>query len=396
MSGFDHQRARRLLRRRDRDAAPFFAGRRDEIRRFDDALEELEDRDEYDERAAFRVYQGAPGCGKTSLVSHLRKTRSHEVGLFVDIQREDLASVSALTERVRRAVEDADSAGNKLMTRFAQALASYLKVDGSGTELRNILADRTARKTKVVLHMDEAQVVEPSEQPGLLVLHTRGLGAPCVCVLTGLSHTSQKLGSIEGLSRLAGDAIVNMGAMSDDECVESTLMMLGELGIGGEPEADQAATVAAALSQGWPQHLHGAQTALCRELVRTNGVLREVDADRVRQESEERRHDYYIARLSHSVLALHPPFTAGIIDKVNQQPLKSIVELNALCDEEMTRAGLADDPYLAEVQSGGFAKALIEKGVVAITPNGGCEVAIPSMAVWAAARIDDPQAAARP
>ncbi len=40
---FDHELARKLLRRGDRDSAPFFAGRQEEIRRFDDALDELDD-----------------------------------------------------------------------------------------------------------------------------------------------------------------------------------------------------------------------------------------------------------------------------------------------------------------------------------------------------------------
>ena len=69
---FDAPRAHQLLRQRDRDDAPFFAGRRAEIQRFDDALAEVGGRREHDNAATFLVYQGAPGCGKTSLMHHLR------------------------------------------------------------------------------------------------------------------------------------------------------------------------------------------------------------------------------------------------------------------------------------------------------------------------------------
>ena len=93
--GFNPELARRLLREVDRDTAAFFAGRREEIQRFDDTLAALEDRYERNRRALFLVYQGAPGCGKTSLVSHLRETRPEEVGLLVDVQPAHLASIPA-------------------------------------------------------------------------------------------------------------------------------------------------------------------------------------------------------------------------------------------------------------------------------------------------------------
>ena len=73
--GFDSELARALLEEVDRDTAAFFAGRRAEIQRFDEALRTVEHRFEGNERALFLVYQGAPGCGKTSLVSHLRNAR---------------------------------------------------------------------------------------------------------------------------------------------------------------------------------------------------------------------------------------------------------------------------------------------------------------------------------
>ncbi|MDE0189930.1 MAG: hypothetical protein OXQ90_01110 [Gammaproteobacteria bacterium] len=58
-----------------------------------------------------------------------------------------------------------------------------------------------------------------------------------------------------------------MGAMSGDECVESTSMMLDELG--GVGDRTKAARMVAALSHGWPQRLDCAQTALSPESLRT-------------------------------------------------------------------------------------------------------------------------------
>ena len=382
--GFNPELARRLLREVDRDTAAFFAGRREEIQRFDDTLAALEDRYERNRRALFLVYQGAPGCGKTSLVSHLRETRPEEVGLLVDVQPAHLASIPALTERVRQVAEEVAPAASRVTGRFAQALASSLRMDGSGAELRNLMADRTARRNKVVLHLDEAQVVDASARAGLLMLHTQGLGAPCICVLTGLSHTAERLGAIDGLSRLGENAIFNMGAMAAEECAESTSMMLAALGVdGGQAEKDRAARLAAELSYGWPQHLHIAQTALCGELLRTNGALRGIDADRVRAESDERRHQYYARRLSGSVLGDWPDLTAAVVARVSEERPATPPAIAELCWNEQLRQGLDSNPRFKPTPEE-FAAALLERGVLSFTPEGHYDVAIPSMVRWLA------------
>ena len=388
MMAFDGELARKILRRGDRDSAPFFAGREFEIGRFDDALAELDDFDQFSTQAVFRIYQGAPGCGKTSLIRHLRKIRSTDIGLFVDIQLEELRSISALSERVRRVAEDQAPARIKAGAKFLQALASSLRMEGSGTELRNIMTDRTAKRTKIVLHMDEAQVVEPSAQPGLLMLHTRGLGVPCACVLTGLSNTADRLSNIDGLSRLSTDVVVNMGAMSLEECAESARMMLDECGvIGCDADKERAAMSVAELSHGWPQHLHGAQTALCGELLRTDGSLDAVDWERVRSESDRSRHEYYHRRLFNTVLDMVPEATAQIVAKVRQQHPRRLFDLEGLCEAEMARMGLDKEPMFRATPEK-FATALVERGVLAIAPAGWYDVAIPSMGEWIGTGFD--------
>lgn len=382
--GFDSELARALLEEVDRDRTAFFAGRGAEVGRFDSALRTVERRFETNRRALFLVYQGAPGCGKTSLVSHLRETRSDEIGLLVEIQPADLASIPALTERVRRAAEEAAPAGSRMAARFAQALASYMRVDGSGAELRNLMADRTTKRSKVVLHLDEAQVVDEDAGAGLLMLHTRGLGAPCVCVLSGLSHTAQRLAGIDGISRLGENAIFNMGAMAPEECAESASKMLAALRAEGDgSEQDGAARLVAELSYGWPQHLHIARTALCRELLRTNGAVRAVDAEEVRAESDQRRHEYYAKRLSSSALGLRPSLTAEVVAKVTAEPPGDRLALTKLCRRELERQGLDDDPDF-EPTPREFAAALLERGVLSLTPDDRYDVAIPSMARWLA------------
>ena len=372
---FNVELAQELLQRRDRDTAPFFAGRHDEIRQFDEALRESE---HGGEQAVFRIYQGPPGCGKTSLVDRLRRIRSQGV-VFVDIRKPHLVSEDALVERVRDAVADAGSVGTRIAATMLRAIGSRLRVQPVGEALGEAIVDKTVGKTRVVLHMDEAQLIDDNEQPGLVRLHVYGLGVPAVCLFTGLSHTADRIGGIEGLSRLASNAVVNMGAMSEEECAESTSMMLDELGVVGMQS--EAAQMVAALAHGWPQHLHGAQTALCRGLLRTQGVLKDVDATEVRSESDRRRHEYYDRRLSGSVLGEWPKLTAGVVARVREERPATPPALTKLCRNEIERQGLDNDPDF-EATPKEFSTTLVERGVLSFTSDRRYDVAIPSMGQW--------------
>ena len=375
---FDADQALRLTRRRDRDTARFFAGRLAEIQRFDDALADLADRDEYDKAAEFIVYRGAPGCGKTSLVNHLKHERAEEA-LFVDIDLEHLASVDRLIGRVLQQASEAGSLGSKIGAKVEGALGTRLRLRNAAEDASDFVATRVAKGTKVVLHLDEAQEISRSERPGLLKLHTTGLVVPSVFVMTGLDHTVHSLGSLGGISRLSSNAVVKMGAMAEDECVESTLMMLDELDVpGAHCQKSETAGMIAALSFGWPHHLCGAQRALCGELLRTNGALEEVDAGRIGRASQRNRYDYYLGRLDHPILSKHRPVSLAVITKVAERRPESIGELGRLCREQMISAGWPD---LADPEQ--FAYALVEKGAVSTGPDGECEIPIPSMSDWA-------------
>ena len=377
---FNRELADELVEDRDRDTARFFAGRDDEIRRFDAAVREAN----RSKQTVFRIYQGAPGCGKTSLASHLREIRSDRM-LFVDINPNHLRSAEALMERVRAAaIKEGPSTGNAA-AKIADMMGTRLRIKSTAEDFRDYIAQRSIKGAGVVLHLDEAHSVGTSEGEELRNLHTTGLGLPGVLVLTGLGHTMERMTTIEGLSWLSCNAVVNMGKMAEDDCAESTRKMLEKLGVvGDDTEREGAAEMVAALSYGWPQHLNCAQVALCSELRRTLGILRDIDVDRVAHASDQLRYDYYLDRLAHPVFSLDPSVTKRIIVEVDRRPIQTIPQLNALCDEEVARAGLADDPFFLEIPAGGFARTLVEKGVVTITPQRGCEVAIPSMVDWAA------------
>ena len=155
-----------LLKEDDRDRARFFAGRDEAIRQFDDAIDAAGEK----EQAVFRVFQGAPGCGKTSLARHLRETRGDEV-LFVGVLLKHLASDDALAERVRHAAAEAGSAGARVAALALKTIGSRLRMQPAGDAVGDALVDKALEKNKIVLHMDEAQTVDETARQTLVGLH---------------------------------------------------------------------------------------------------------------------------------------------------------------------------------------------------------------------------------
>ena len=372
---FDSDFAKEIINQGDRDVAPFFAGREEEIARFDSAL-----RESFGKRqAVFRIFQGAPGCGKTSLAAHLRANRTTDV-LFVSVGKDDLKSKDALLDRVRDAVEGERSRAGKVARAAAQSVASWLKLKPLGDTAAYLMADMTAPKPTLVLHMDEAQLLD-QEQDALVHLHAHGLDLPTVCLFTGLSHTESRIRSLEGLSRLAKNATTNMGRMADTECAESTALMLDKLGVeGAEAERQEAMEAVVEEAHGWPQHLFCAQQALCRELVRTNGDLRRVALVAVRAESQADRHAYYQGRLE-GELARWPRLAAAVAAQVMREEVDTEPDLTKLCRREVKRLKLDEDRDFG-VEPADFVRQMVEKGVLSPTVERRYVVPIPSMLTW--------------
>ena len=172
--------------------------------------------------------------------------------LFVALDNEDLASRAALATRIKEEADDSVRTAAATLRGVAEAFRAT-----SVSERIDKRANAINRQGKtLVLHLDEAQTVSNLEADVLRGLHRRGLGMPCVCLFTGLSHTADRIRGLDGLSRLARNATVNMGPMADVECEASTAMMLAKLGVeAAEAERRQTIGVVVEESHRWPQHL---------------------------------------------------------------------------------------------------------------------------------------------
>ena len=275
---FDRDLAVQVAKSRDRDTAPFFAGRRAEIEAFDDAVDEA---GRYTQ-ATFRIYEGAPGCGKTALAAHLAETRADKL-VFVKVDPEDLADSKTLSERIRTAAIEHGHIVARAGTKIVELASSHLRNERLADLTRDAVAKMSARGTRLVLHLDEAQAMVPESANMIRKLHTTGIGVPCVVIMTGAAQTEVRVGAIPGMSRLGSNPVVKMGAMSLAECADSTIQMLDTLNVADYSDVtaagrDSLAKLTAELSHEWPQHLHCAQVSLCEELLRVDGVAGNVDS----------------------------------------------------------------------------------------------------------------------
>ncbi|MCY4040227.1 MAG: ATP-binding protein [Gammaproteobacteria bacterium] len=368
----------------DRDVAPFFAGRHAEIESFQNALAAAREKPQ----AVFRIYQGAPGCGKTSLANHFATELAKDTAenaIFVRFSESDDFSKEGLAVAIRDALVTANKPAEiaKEVTEFALSLMGRSRV---ADMLKKERVRRMPRSIEIVIHIDEAHSMGDQFNDFIKVLHAHGVGCPCVAVFTGLGQTAGRIREIKGMSRLSEEAVVNMGAMEREECIESTLNMLGRVGAAGDHE--DAASRIATLAFGWPRHLNRAQKALRDELLRdsVDGDLSQADFARITQQSEQSRTNYYLSRIEDSLLAQDEEMTIRMINALREiGSVQKIRELGSVCKRVIERHGMSGDFPFDPQQGLPFAERLVESGVVVKT-NSGFEIAIPSMADWAQAQ----------
>ncbi len=371
----------------DLDIAQFFAGRHTEIKAFKEALKRASQKTQ----AVFSIYQGPPGCGKTSLAMQVEKIMRKERVLFVRPTEADMQSIESLILAAANQTLDEDFrvCVAKAIERFGDIAGAtpIINVQAFAALAGEALQAWSKKDTQLVIHIDEAHARIEQYGKTLLALHTEGLsrGAvaiPCVVLFTGLPHTTSRIDAVEGLSRMSEEAPFNMGEMSHDEGVESTMNMLDTIGAVGNHE--KAAGRIATLSFGWPRHLNRAQKALRDELIReeVDGDLGRADFSNIEQKSDESRSRYYDTRLNDPLLAQDKLLSIHMLDSIrDSDSIRTMRELAGVCKRVIECDGMTGDFPFDPRQGWDFAETFIQKGIVAETDRG-FEIAIASMGDW--------------
>lgn len=306
----------------DRESTPFFAGRDREIA----AIDALCVRALTHARAgagmqgATQLIQGAPGAGKTALLSEMARRwalgetlRNAAAPVAVQVYVGELANEAVVAARIAEAVNpEAGEAWRMTETRDMSGRAGLPGiVSASGArrtttappvpsfhELRRRFPPSSWTRA-VCLTVDEVQNVEPAARSVLDMLHQGMPGLPVVPVLAGLGNSQDVIATREvGLSRLGIDAIHNLGALAPEEAGEAVEAMLERCHVDRNGAGEDWPRLLAERSDCWPQHLHNGMRALAGELVRTEGQLADVRARTVLERETEYRERAYRARVS--------------------------------------------------------------------------------------------------
>ena len=387
---FDAAQATAFVEAGDRDVALYFSGRDREIRAFHDCLERVRvgAKVGLPPRSMIRIYQGAPGCGKTSLINQLVFTNTSV--LFF---RMTAYSFNNAERFVEKAIAEIQRAIHRQAIGLDQTkLDALAKVRlNEASDVLSRLFVGSTHVPPIVICVDEAQIFEMKHGRCLSDICSGGTGLPVMVLLAGLTHTQAAVTSIPGFSDLPRDSVINMGDLSDEECKESTLMLLTDIDAHGDSgEIESVAERSGSLAYGWPQHLNCAQTALCNELLRAGGELRKIDFPRVVEETTTMREEYYADRIWGTMLLHEFRLTAAVALTLSKMPKVDFSQLEDLCAKCLATPDLVARRHV-NYGPGTIAQELIRRGVIALNDEGSYEPSIPSMVTWLRERTELPK-----
>ena len=317
----DLEALRDFAARGDRDDTPFFAGRSEQIAAIDDlcarALARAKDGDAL--KGATQLFQGAPGAGKTALLSEMRRRwagragrRGYTCPIPVRIRFHELADEAIVTGRIAEAVDP--TAERDYRRTSIRSISGQAGIPGMGSgrgtyrtgvappvpsfhELSRRFPQHSWSRP-VCLMVDEIQNADRSALAVLDTMHEAELGLPIVPVLAGLGNSYDVLSVDVGLSRFEIDSVHSLGALAPEEARQAVEAMLSECRVDRTGAEKDWPALLSERSDGWPQHLHNGMRALAGELVRVEGKLADIDAAVVLERESKYRQRAYIARIS--------------------------------------------------------------------------------------------------
>lgn len=288
------------------------------------------------------VIQGAPGAGKSSVLSYLTRFNTHrpETGPKVlhisSVELEEnfsdvLLAIGALGRTRKSRLKEIALEGARGLGGLALLDVAGL-IDFNIQNVKNVFRECAIQnigslhkafpvkdwKTPVIVAVDEAQNLPSglgtSQANFLRALHEAVTKLPLTLVLAGLGDTRERIRSM-GLTQgvqarsLGGFTRAETDLLTDRWCAHFGITIGGQ-----RPRIDHLM----AKADGWPRHVHWAQQALAEALLAT-GV--EGAADRiadwcaVHARSDRLRQGYYSTQYSDG-MNFSPQFTAQVLHDV--------------------------------------------------------------------------------
>ena len=317
---------------KDRGSARFFSGRVQEIEDVELSIKGVMKRhlqgDPLPASDETWLFQGAPGAGKSALLSRLAErwdarqdedapisltiradlviNQSNLVAIIADaiaIANNDVEASNTLRQIVEIDRSSSTGIGGEFDIEASTQINEGNSVASNPQELNweslKNLFPKQNWKRPVILMLDEVQSLSRWSGPSEISnLHQGIHGLPIIPVFAGLSDSFDVL-RMHDISRMSRRRRVTLGALEQTEAKKVVTMMLDAFCIEGSNHNDWARRIAME-SCGWPQHLHVGLQALAKFVISNNGMLGSPESDFANSVSglfAKYRKEYYRDRL---------------------------------------------------------------------------------------------------
>ena len=388
----------------DRVSPPVFVGRREEIGIVEKNCRAVVDLSKEGKKTAgaLVVFRGAPGAGKTALLSHLEETRdgNPERPYALELNLEDLENTAALAGKI---IQELAPAAEKM---FRTRIVNNISVSGgiagvitaAGEAVEELAAPKISFATlpklfppetwkrPLCLLVDEIQKVTKRHENCLQLLHLGIHGLPIVTVAAGLADSVEKLN--EAMSpRLSRGNIRTLGALVPDEVRSCVKQMFDRCRI--EYSADRMDGIAAKIaerSEGWPQHVSDETSALFAGLDKTRGILSAVNFREVDQLVDGYRKNSYQARQSEG-MCRRRSLVANILKMIPERGTTSEHALRLIA-AKANEKGTEPKGLPKGMDAEDFLDHLIHQGIFQPDETGLLSCPIPSLQSWLIKQAD--------
>ena len=357
-----------LGRVNERGPARYFHGRTDVLGLFANLCE----RARSTKGGTTLLIQGAPGAGKTALLHQCAVEAARDGWMVAKIKNQALYNPVIMAQALDMPYIVRKGFGLKGGIRLVSGEATKEEAGMADVEqvIRALQGD-----AGLLLMLDEVQTIrdladgphKPLVTTTLNAIHNGELGRPVILLAGGLGSSRDAFSSL-GISRFAGGCVVNLGRL--DHASERAVIR-DWLVIDGEAKGDVTPWIdaIAAETHGWPQHIMTyAQPAAIR-LREDGGELTHAGLMETLEQGMAGKVAYYEGRVS----------GVGKGIDVLGSLLRNLPPGTEL-DDTIIIDALEAHPRVRDAEAG-FA-TLLEKGVIAETPNRKYAVPIPSMQTW--------------
>ncbi|MCY4152302.1 MAG: ATP-binding protein [Aestuariivita sp.] len=331
----DREGLRAFSELQERDEALFFTGRTAYINHIQKACADSVKKRQAKRpiTSATRLFYGAPGAGKTSFLTELKKrAQCGDLGTSVPhIMSINHTRLSNEKDLVLEMAQHLETDG--VFRTIAQEqvgmganILSILKGSIQHTQTRHppdatfgqlsALYKALKHQRPILLCVDEIQNIEPDAKAMLSLLHEGNHGLPIIPVYAGLGNSLNLLMD-HGVSRPVSGYIHSVGALAPHEAKECVEWMLKAFDVDMTDAEDNWPEILAQCSDCWPQHLHNGMRALAQELIHptVNGRLSAVSLKRVSNTERAFRHEAYSWRIS-EMISNHRTFVGHIMQQI--------------------------------------------------------------------------------